>query len=118
VFLCVSGHACLRMPAGGFVLNAEDSAATEYIHMMRSFWEVRGIGKGSFSWPMVGTAVHRNGTHRAFSILTGEMLPGSRRWCSLGILKLKGTLGVDTWDSRDGGHNAGLQMSMRRRVRS
>ena len=67
---------------------------------------------------MFGTAVHMNGIHNVFSILTGEMLPGSQRWCSLGILKLKGTLGVDIWDSRDGVHDAGLQMSMRRRLRS
>ena len=54
------------MPAGGFVLNAEDSEAIEYIHMMRSSCEVRGIGKGSFSWPMFGTTVHRNGSTMRF----------------------------------------------------
>ena len=35
VFLCVAGYVCLRMPAGVFFLNAEDSESTEYIHMMR-----------------------------------------------------------------------------------
>ena len=35
VFLCVAGYVCLRMPAGGFVLNAEDSESSEYIHMLR-----------------------------------------------------------------------------------
>jgi len=35
--LCVSGYVCLRGPEGGFVVNALDFEATEYIHMLRSF---------------------------------------------------------------------------------
>ena len=35
--LCVSGYVCLRGPEGGFVVNALDFEATEYIHMILSF---------------------------------------------------------------------------------
>ena len=121
--LCVSGYMCLRRPAGTFVLNAVDSEVTEYIHMIRSclFLGVRAIGNVPSASVLSGIAVHRHGIHHVLSfrpILTGPILPGSQRWCSLGILKLKGTWGVNSWDSRDGGYNAGLQISMRLRVRS
>ena len=35
--LWVSGYVCLRGPEGGFVVNALDFEAIEYIHMIRSF---------------------------------------------------------------------------------